>query len=131
MSSAKVSSGTPVGHSTSTIKLNNMRSASISSAISTVSAISDSANIGSATDQYLYNGQEDVNPYFDDDDQENVSSLPRSPLSNEVSSSVQLQFQENSPSFLSLQEVEQRVESYERTMEQSETSIKKKTQGFG
>ena len=130
MSSAKVSSGSPVGHSTSTIRLNSVRSAQVSSASSTVSAINDSSNIGSATDQYLYNGQEDVYSYFDGDDQ-NPPSLPSSPLSNEISSSVQLQFQESRSSFLSLQEVEQHVESYERTMEQSETSVKKKTQGFG
>ena len=131
MSSAKVSSGSPVGHSASTIRLNGVRSVQVSSAASTISAVNDSANIGSATDQYLYNGQEDVNTYFDDDNQENTSSLPSSPLSNEVSSSVQLQFQENGSLIFSLQEVEQHVESYERTMEQSETSVKKKTQGFG
>ena len=108
-----------------------MRSAQVSSAVSTVSAVNDSANIGSATDQYLYNGQEDVNNYFNNTEQEDASSLPYSPLSNEVSSSVHLQFQESSPSFFSLQEVEQHIESYEKTIEQSETSMKKKTQGFG
>ena len=107
MSSAKVSSGSPVGHSTSTIRLNSVRSAQVSSASSTISAVNDSANIGSATDQYLYNGQEDVNTYFDDDNQENTSSLPSSPLSSEVSSSVQLQFQENGSLIFSLQDVEQ------------------------
>lgn len=131
MSSAKVTSGAPVGHSTSVTKLNGFRSAAVSSASSTISAVSDSANIGSATDQYLMNGEEDVNSFLQDNSQEDSSSLPFSPLSNEVSSSVQLQFQENKPLYLSLQDVEHHIESYERTIEQSDEPVKKKTQGFG
>ncbi|MBO4519672.1 MAG: hypothetical protein J5787_00530 [Alphaproteobacteria bacterium] len=131
MSSAKVTSGAPVGHSTSIAKLNSVRSASVSSVANSISAISDSSNIGSATDQYLQNAEENVNPYFQDDEQEQQLSLPFSPLSNEVSSSVQLQFQENKPVYLSLQEVNHHIESYERTIEQSDEPLKKKTQGFG
>ena len=131
MSSAKVSSGAPVGHSTSIAKLNSVRSAAVSSASASVAAIGDSANIGSATDQYLYNAEEDVNIYSQDDEQDNLSALPSSPLSNEVSSSVQLQFQENQPFYFNLKDVEHHIESYERTIEQSDEPLKKKTQGFG
>ncbi|MBR1944815.1 MAG: hypothetical protein IJ846_00785 [Alphaproteobacteria bacterium] len=131
MSSAKVTSGAPVGHSTSVAKLNSFRSATVASAASSISAVNDSANIGSATDQYLLNGEEDVNSYLPEDVQENPSPLPFSPLSNETSSSVQLQFQENKPLYLSLQEVNHHIESYERTIEQSDEPLKKKTQGFG
>ena len=131
MSSAKVSSGAPVGHSTSVTKLNSVRSASVSSVANSISAIGDSANIGSATDQYLQNSEDDVNPYLQEDSQEPQTALPYSLLSNEVSSSVQLQFQENKPLYLSLQEVNHHIESYERTIEQSDEPLKKKTQGFG
>lgn len=131
MSSTKVSSGAPVGHSTSIAKLNSVRSASVSSASASVAAISDSANIGSATDQYLYNAEEDVNIYSQENDQDTVSSLPSSPLTNEVSSSVQLFFQENQPFYLNSKDVEHHIESYERTLEQYEDPLKKKTQGFG
>jgi len=131
MSSAKVSSGSPVGHSTSITKLNSVRSAMTSSVSSSISAISDSANIGSATDQYLYNGQDDVNIYPQEEAPETSVSLPHSSLSNEVSSSVQLQFQENQPFYFTSKEVEHHIESYERTIEQSEDPLKKRTQGFG
>ena len=131
MSSAKVTSGAPVGHSASVAKLNSVRSASVSSVANSISAISDSSNIGSATDQYLQNAEEDVNLYFQEDEQEAQNPLPSSPLSNEVSSTVQLQFQENKPLYLSLQEVNHHIESYERTIEQSDEPLKKKTQGFG
>ncbi|MBR1777559.1 MAG: hypothetical protein IJ752_03105 [Alphaproteobacteria bacterium] len=131
MSSAKVSSGAPVGHSTSVVKLNGVRSATVASASASVSAVNDSANIGSATDQYLLNQEDDFNPYQSEELQENADSLPYSPLGSEVSSAVQLQFQESRPFYLSLQDVEHHIESYERTIEQSEDPLKKKTQGFG
>ena len=131
MSSAKVSSGAPVGRSTSVIKLNGVRSAPVASVSTSVSAVNDSANIGSSTDQYLLNQENDYDLYRSDDAQESNSSLPFSPLSNEVSSAVQLQFQENQPFYLSLQDMEQQIESYERTIEQSDEPLKKKTQGFG
>lgn len=131
MSSTKVTSGSPVGHSTSVAKLNSLRSAMVSSVSASVSAISDSANIGSSTDQYLHNSQEDVNNYLIDDVEENAPALPTSPLGSEGSSSVQLQFQENQSVFLSIQERESHIESYERTLEQTEDPLKKKTQGFG
>lgn len=131
MSSAKVTSGAPVGHSTAVTKLNSMRSAGIASASASVAAISDSANIGSATDQYLQNNEEAVNPYLQEEEQENSSPLPFSPLSNEISSAVQLQFQEDKSFYLTLQDVNQHIESYERTIEQSDEPLKKKTQGFG
>lgn len=131
MSSAKVSSGAPVGHSTSVTRLNSLRSAAVASMSASVSAVNDSANIGSATDQYLPNQENDVYPYPQDDSAENSTSLPYSSLSNEISSAVQLQFQEKSSFYPSLQEVEHHIESYERTMEQADSALKKKTQGFG
>jgi hypothetical protein len=131
MSSAKVTSGAPVGHSASVAKLNSVRSASVASVSASVSAIGDSANIGSATDQYLQNAEENINPFLQDDIQESSSPLPFSPLSNEMSSAVQLQFQENKPFYPSLQEVNHHIESYEHTIEQSDEPLKKKTQGFG
>ena len=130
MSSAKVASRAPVGHSTSITKLNGVRLANVSSASASISSINDSSNIGSATDQYLLNGEDDIAPYVQEDTQPSPSALPYSPLSNETSSTVQLHFQENKPFFLS-SEVNYFIESYERTVEQSEEPLKKKTQGFG
>lgn len=130
MSSTKVASRAPVGHSTTTVKLNGVRLANVSSASTPISNVNDSSNIGSATDQYLLGGEDNPAPYFPEDIQENTHSLPHSTLSNETSSSAQLQFQENKPFFLS-SEINYFIESYERTLEQSEEPLKKKTQGFG
>ena len=48
-----------------------------------------------------------------------------------MSTEIQLQFQEKDIPFISVQEMERRIETYERTIEQSEDPLKKKTQGFG
>ena len=130
MSSTKVSSGAPVGHSTSVMKLNGVRSATVASVSASVSAVSDSANIGSSTDQYLLNQDNDYNLYKSDETQENPTPLLYSPMNNEISSAVQLQLQEDQPFYLSLQDVEHQIEAYERTIEQSEGPLKKKTPGF-
>lgn len=131
MSSSKVTSGAPVGHSTAIIKLNSVRSAAVASVSATVVAVGDSANIGSSTDQYLQNGEEDVYSYFQKDSPEAPVSVPLPPLSNEISSAVQLQIQEDKSFYLTLQDVNHHIESYERTLEQSEEPLKKTTQGFG
>ena len=131
MSSTKVSSGAPVGPSSAAVRLNNTRSAAGSSLSSSVSAISDSANIGSSTDQYLQNQQDDVNSYLNEENQENGSSQPYSALDSETASMVRFQFQEDAYPAFSLQDVEEHVGSYERTLEQTDDVLKKKTQGFG
>lgn len=131
MSSTKVSSGVPVGSSSSAVKLNGVRSAAGASVSASVSAISDSANIGSSTDQYLQNQDAGVNTYLADETQEAPSPQPYSTLSSETGPIVHLQFQEDQSAYFSLQDVEEHVGSYERTLEQSEDSLQKKTQGFG
>ena len=131
MSSAKVTSGVPVGHTTSIVKLNGVRAASPASVTSSISAVNDSANIGYATEQYLLGG-EDAPVYIpEQDQQESAISVPLPTLNGEMSTEVQLQFQERDIPFISLQEVEKHVETYERTIEQSDEPLKKKTQGFG
>lgn len=131
MSSAKVTSGAPVGHTTSVVKLNGVRAASPASVSASISAINDSTNIGSATEQYLPGG-EDV-PVFvpEQESQEAAVSVPFSALNSETSAEIQLQFQEKDLPFISVQEFERRVETYERTIENSDDPLKKKTQGFG
>ena len=128
MSSAKVTSGAPVGHTTSVVKLNGVRAASPASVSASISAVNDSTNIGSATEQYLPGG--DDSPVFVPD-QETAVSIPYSALDGEMSTEIQLQFQEKDIPFISVQEMERRIETYERTIEQSEDPLKKKTQGFG
>lgn len=95
MSSAKVTSGAPVGHTTSVVKLNGVRAASPASVSASISAVNDSTNIGSATEQYLPGG--DDSPVFvpKQDSQETSVSIPYSALNGEMSTEIQLQFQEN------------------------------------
>ena len=131
MSSAKVTSGAPVGHTTSVVKLNGVRAASPASVSASISAINDSTNIGSATEQYLPGGEDDTVFVPEQDSPEAAVSVPFSALNGEMSTEIQLQFQEKDIPFISVQEVERRIETYERTIEQSEDSLKKKTQGFG
>ena len=130
MSSTKVASRAPVGLSTTSVKLNGVRLANVSSASSPISNVNDSSNIGSATDQYLLNGEDNPAPYLSEELQENSYSLPYSTLNGESSSAAQIQLQENK-TFFSSSEVTYFIESYERTLEQSEEPLKKKTQGFG
>lgn len=131
MSSAKVTSGAPVGHTTSVVKLNGVRAASPASVSASISAINDSTNIGSATEQYLPNGEESSVFVPEQETQETAVSVPFSALNGETSTEIQLQFLERDVSFISVQEVERRIETYERTVEQSDEPLKKKTQGFG
>lgn len=131
MSSAKVTSGAPVGHTTSVVKLNGVRAASPASVSASISAVNDSTNIGSATEQYLPGGEDA--PVFvpEQESQEAAVSVPFSALNSETSAEIQLQFQEKDLPFISVQEFERRVETYERTIENSDDPLKKKTQGFG
>ena len=131
MSSAKVTSGAPVGHTTSIVKLNGVRAASLSSVSASISAVNDSANIGSATEQYLLGGDDEQLFVPEQDTQETAAPIPHSALNGETSTEVQLQFLEKDSPFISVQEFERRVEIYERTVEQYEDPLKKKTQGFG
>ena len=94
MSSAKVTSGAPVGHTTSVVKLNGVRAASPASVSASISAINDSTNIGSATEQYLPGGEDDSVFVPEQDSPEAAVSVPFSALNGEMSTEIQLQFQE-------------------------------------
>ena len=76
MSSAKVTSGAPVGHTTSVVKLNGVRAASPASVSASVSAINDSTNIGSATEQYLPGGEDAPVFVSEQESQEAAVSVP-------------------------------------------------------
>ena len=131
MSSAKVTSGAPVGHTTSVMKLNGIRAASPTSVSASISAVNDSSNIGSATEQYLLGGEDNPGFIEQPETEETPVSLPYSNLDGETSTEIQLQMQERNTPFFSVHEVEKHVETYERTIEQSDDPLRKKTQGFG
>lgn len=132
MSSAKVSSSAPVGHTAPTVKLNGVRAASPASVTASVSALNDSTNVGTSTDQYLPAGDDAAVPVFDPKPEEEELPLPRASLNDDDAAvRIGLQFMEHGAPFFTIQEVEQRVETYERTVEQSDEPLRKRTQGFG
>lgn len=51
-------------------------------------------------------------------------------LDPDTAAGVQLQL-DGIGSYISAQEVEQRIETYEKTLEQTDMPVKKRTQGFG
>ncbi len=131
MSSAKVSSSAPVGHTAPTVKLNGVRAASPASVSASISALNDSTNVGTSTDQYLPAGDDAAVPVFDQKPAEDEHPLPRASLNDDAAARIGLQFMEHGAPFFTVQEVEQRVETYERTAEQSDEPLRKRTQGFG
>lgn len=132
MSSAKVSSSAPVGHTAPTVKLNGVRAASPASVTASVSALNDSTNVGTSTDQYLPAGDDATVPVFEQKTEEDELPLPRASLNDDdVAVRIGLQFMEHGAPFFTVQEVEQHVETYERTAEQSDEPLRKRTQGFG
>lgn len=132
MSSTKVSSGAPVGHTTTTVKINGVRAASPASVSASVSALNDSTNVGTSTDQYLPAGDDAAVPVFEQPSEETALSQPRAFLGDDNAVvRIGLQFMEHGAPFFTVQEVEQHVETYEHTAEQSDEPPKKRTQGFG
>lgn len=131
MTSSKVSSSAPVGHSTSLMKLGSVKSAS--SASTSIAAVGDSSNIGSATEQYLMDDSSEYRDYRSGAQEDGAASaVPAafSVLDPDTAAGVQLQL-DGTGAFISVQEVEQHVETYEKTLEQTDAPVRKKTQGFG
>lgn len=129
MSSAKVSSSAPVGHSTSMVKLGSVRSSPVVAA--SVVSINTSNNTGTATEQYLQDessNYEEQKPQSFEESSLAKPSIPLELLNTEEPLPVSFQ---SYSSLLSAQEAEEHVETYERTMEAIDDTPKKKTQGFG
>lgn len=131
MSSAKVSSTSSLKRSTSVMKFNDIRTASLSSVSSSISAIADSTHISSSTEQYLKGGQDPLEETSEKKNEENTAFLHYSVLEYETSPEITFSSHEEQNPATSRYDMEKQIETYERTVEESENSLKKKTQGFG
>ena len=131
MSSAKVSSTSSLKRSTSVMKFNDILTASLSSVSSSISAIADSTHISSSTEQYLKGGQDPLEETSEKKNEENTAFLHYSVLEYETPAEISFSSHEEQNPVTSKQEMEKQIETYERTVEESENSLKKKTQGFG
>ncbi len=128
MSSVKVSSGAPVGASTSMMKSVSARMTSSSS--SPVSATSESAGVGTSADQYLQNGQDGYAEIFSrlhEEEDKPVSGyeIPEVVFTYDAPETI-------GDELFSPQDAARQIGSYETAQEAADSpSPKKSTKAFG